>query len=64
MMAVLISYAVGTLLGLFLGWNKGVENGSTATMKMLIENDFLQTQEHSGKIVILPISESDSNIDH
>lgn len=61
MIAVLVSYTVGTLLGLFWGWNKGVENGSAATMKILVENNFLNMRSMDDQLVILPLSES--NID-
>lgn len=62
MIAVVVSYTVGTVLGLFWGWNKGVENGSAATMKMLVENNFLNTHTVDDQLVILPFTENSETL--
>lgn len=54
MIAVLVSYTIGSLLGFFWGWSNGVKKGSAAIMKILVENEFLNTHIVDDQMVILP----------
>jgi hypothetical protein len=54
MLELLVSYAVGTVFGLWIGYKSGMLNGVEITMKSLIDQKFLLHRTNSdGEIVLI-----------
>ena len=54
-MALLIIYGVGTLIGLWFGYKGGVRHGADITLVMLAENNYIRTKLINGETQILPL---------
>jgi len=57
MIAVLVSYAVGTLLGKHMG----ERSGSNKMLAMLVENNFVRTETVEDGFRIVPLDSSDNS---
>lgn len=56
---VLISYVVGTLMGLWTGFARGRAWGEDNTIRHLVEYKFLKHKWVNGEVHILPLSTDD-----
>jgi len=51
LLLLLVPYAIGTLLGLHWGFQKGVRDGSVNTIDMLMEKRYLKWKKGSEGII-------------
>jgi len=58
MLAVLVSYAVGS----FAGWIMGVRSGTSKTLDILLDNNFLKTHTIGDTKIIVPMDYEDPTV--
>jgi hypothetical protein len=52
-----VTYVVGTLVGMYMGFRSGVIRGSSLTVDLLVENKFIRTERINGEIHLKPLSD-------
>lgn len=53
---IIVAYIIGTVFGMWVGYNQGVTTGIVKTMDHLVEGNFIKTQiDEDGQLLIEPL---------